>query len=93
MSAKESNCLPSSLPTFRTRAARPSKKSKKIPKRTNRTAICKLPSAPANTATTPQNRLIRVIKFGICFLIIMSFNLRKFKEINYNYFLNLYVNK
>ena len=93
ISASESNCFPNSLPTSSTLAANPSKKSKKIPKSINKAAICKLPRAAANTATTPQNKLRSVIKFGICFLIMLILNLRKFKEINHNCILNLYVNK
>ena len=82
ISAKESNCLPNSLPTFNKRAANPSKKSKKIPNKINKAAICKLFKAAASTATTPQKRFNSVMRFGICFLIILVFCLGKFKEIN-----------
>ena len=82
ISARESNCFPNSLFTFNIRAANPSKKSKKIPINTNKAAICKLFKEAAKTATTPQNRFSSVIKFGICFLIIVGFSLGKFKEIN-----------
>ena len=73
-SAIESSCFPNSPDTFSNLAANPSKKSKIMPNKINKDANANAPFNAKITAINPENRLSSVIKFGICFLIIICFN-------------------
>jgi len=65
MSASESNCIPNALCTFSFLAKNPSKKSKNIPRKTNNAEATNRLFTAKITAMLPQNKLSKVIKFGM----------------------------
>jgi len=73
ISASESNCFPNSPETFKSLAKKPSKKSNKIPSRIKNAAKVTSPFKAKIVATNPENKFAKVIKFGICFLIVVRF--------------------
>ena len=69
ISANESNCFPNSLYAFKIRALSPSRRSKNAPMRINPPLRIRFSLNANMIAHNPQNKLVRVIIFGI-FLFI-----------------------
>lgn len=80
-SAIESNWTPSWLSTFNKRAKKPSKKSKKTPKKTKIKAALNWCEKVKKVAKQPHNKLDKVKRWGMAFLIINANKTR-----NYNFY-------
>lgn len=72
-SASESSSLPIGDETCSRRALMPSKKSNTAPMIIHNNAIFGFPPKANDVAMQPETRLQQVIVFGICFLILISF--------------------